>query len=831
MLASGTRLGPYEILSPLGAGGMGEVYRARDTRLGREVAIKTLPAAFAQDPERRGRFETEARAVAALSHPNVLAIHDFGTEGGISYAVMELVEGQTLREKLMDGPIAGPRAMSLAIQIAHGLAAAHDKGVIHRDLKPENVILTPEGHAKILDFGLAKREPGAEPGSHSVAPTLAVATEPGAVLGTTGYMAPEQVRGLPTDARSDIFALGVVIYEMLSGRRPFQGDSPADTMSAILREDPAELTQLVPDVPPAMERIVRRCLEKQPTGRFRSAADLAYALEAISSGSGTSSSGSAALAALTTRRPRFKRLSYRNGLVAAARFVPNGGGILYGASWEGKPCEIFSAHPGSPEARSLGLPHANLLSISATGEMAVSLGYRQFFWNQVTGTLARTSLGGGGVRPVQKDVGHADWGPDGRAMAVVRYLEGSCRLEYPSGVVRCETLDWLSRPGVSPDGRHVTFAHHPRSGDSSGALCVCDTDGNVKTLSPDMTSISGIEWSPAGDEVWCSGINADQQNGIWGFRLDGSHREVYSSPARVSLHDVARDGRVLMSLGNLRLCLSVSPADGAREVDLSWFDGAVATDLSADGRQVLFSEGHEAENPHYAGFLRDVDGSPAVRLGDGTTTRISPDGQWVLAIVSRPDPELFMYPTGMGEPRRIQVDGVERILWAGFHPDGRQLFVVGSTGGQAMLPFLVPASGGAARLLWGEPIKFNRLNGLPISPDGDRLVLRRVTGEQVMFSCSTGAVEPLPALGADETAVRFDSSGRFLFVSGPEAGSREVFRMDLETGEREPWRRLEPPDRTGVFYVGDPVISLDGACLAYSFYRHISDLYLVEGLA
>src|SRR6185503_1118013 len=233
-LVAGTHLGPYEILAPLGAGGMGQVYRARDTRLGREVAIKTLPAAVAHDPERRARFETEARAVASLTHPNVLALHDIGAEGDTLFVVTELIEGQTLRERLMDGRLPAARAMSLAIQIANGLAAAHDRGVVHRDLKPENIMITPDGHAKILDFGLAKRAVWSEESSRSQAPTQLDATEPGTVLGTTGYMSPEQVRGLAVDARSDLFALGAVIHEMLSGRRAFHAASPADTMSAIL---------------------------------------------------------------------------------------------------------------------------------------------------------------------------------------------------------------------------------------------------------------------------------------------------------------------------------------------------------------------------------------------------------------------------------------------------------------------------------------------------------------------------------------------------------------------------------------------------------------------
>ena len=828
-LPSGTRLGPYEIVAPLGAGGMGEVYRARDTRLGRDVAIKTLPAAFSHDPERRARFETEAKAVAALSHPNVLAIFDVGIEGDTTYAVMELVEGQTLRERLQDGALSGPRATGIAMQLANGLGAAHDKGVIHRDLKPENIMLTPDGQAKILDFGLARLTTPVPAGSQSMAPTELAGTTPGMVLGTTDYLSPEQVRGNTADERSDIFALGTVIYEMLAGHRAFHAETPAETMTAILREDPPEIARFTPDVSPATERIVRRCLEKQPAARFRSAADLAYALEAISSVS------SAAHAKLTgtlapADQPRFKRLTFRNGIVAGARFVPDGSGVVFGASWEGKPFEIFSAHPGSPDARSLGLPPANLLSISRSGELALSLGYEHTFWNQVSGTLARTALGGGGVRPLQKGVGHASWSHDGQAMAVIRYAQGCCRLEYPAGTVRVETADWLSHAGVSRDGMHVAYARHTYVGDSAGDICVLAAAGDSRVLLSDMTSISGIAWSPSGDEIWCSGINAELQNSIWGVRLDGSQREIYTSPARVTLHDVAADGRALIGLGNLRIGLSASTALEVREKDLSWFDGSVVSDISADGSQVLFYEGHEAGNPKYACYMRDLSGSPAVRLADGYTTRLSADGLWLLVITLRPEHGLHLYPTGFGEPRSIPLPGIDLILWAGFHPDGKRLFVAGSSPGRSGRLYLVGIDGGTLDLLWDEQIEFDRLGGLAIAPDGESVIFRRACAEPVLFSCRTRTVEPLAFVGEDEVPMRFDSSGRYLFVASRGTADRTVNRIDMSSGERTEWRKLEPPDPIGVIFIGHPCISPDGSTLAYSYFRHTADLYLVEGL-
>src|ERR1700736_2016238 len=364
-LSSGTRFGPYEITAPLGAGGMGEVYRARDTRLDREVAIKVLPEFVSSDPDRLWRFEQEARAAAALNHPNILAVYQMGTYEGMPYLVSELLEGETLRESLRRGPVVLRKAIDYGVQIAHGLAAAHEKGIVHRDLKPENLFVTKDGRVKILDFGLAKLErPDSEGSGQTNMPTATRGTEPGVVLGTLGYMSPEQVRGRPADPRSDIFAFGAILYEMLSGKRAFHGDSAADTMSAILTKEPPNLSETNRNIAPALERLVRHCLEKNPEERFHSAHDLAYDLAALS---GESISGARAatrlpgeiskrrvrapvaaglavaalvLGALASRAlfrtaadpPRFTRLTFRRGLVQSARVAPDGDTLVYGAA-------------------------------------------------------------------------------------------------------------------------------------------------------------------------------------------------------------------------------------------------------------------------------------------------------------------------------------------------------------------------------------------------------------------------------------------------------------------------------------------------------------------
>ncbi|MGH9557499.1 MAG: serine/threonine-protein kinase, partial [Terriglobales bacterium] len=377
-LTAGTRLGPYEIVAAIGAGGMGEVYRARDPRLGRDVAVKVLPAAFAMDAERLARFQREARIIAALSHPNILAVYDVGADEGQHYLVSELVEGASLRARLAEDPPPARKAVEYAVQIAQGLAAAHEKGVIHRDLKPDNLLLSKDGRVKILDFGLAQVAPTSAHGDDQTSPTAA-----GAVLGTAGYMSPEQVRGLPVDQRSDIFSFGAVLYEMLTGQRAFHRDTSAETMTSILKEEPPEVSAGGKPVPPGLDRIVRHCLEKNPEERFQSARDLAFDLASLSGNSTTAAQAvplpvarrtvtaglaMAALAAVgvlaffvgrqtvpVAGPPRFQRLTFRDGYISVARFAPDGQTVVYSAQWDNAPTEIFATRFEFPESRPLGL--------------------------------------------------------------------------------------------------------------------------------------------------------------------------------------------------------------------------------------------------------------------------------------------------------------------------------------------------------------------------------------------------------------------------------------------------------------------------------------------
>src|SRR6202050_4286651 len=580
-LIPGTKLGPYEIQSGIGAGGMGEVYRAHDTRLKRDVAVKVLPQALSLDADRLRRFEQEALATAALNHPNILAVVDMGPHEGSPYVVSELLEGETLRERLRGGAIVVRKTLDYALQIAHGLAAAHEKGIIHRDLKPENLFLTKDGRVKILDFGLAKLtqfDPGSNP---SLATVTHGVTEAGVLMGTAGYMSPEQVRGMALDPRSDIFSFGAILYEMLSGKRAFHGDTSADTMSSILKEDPPELNETNRNVSPALERIVQHCLEKNPEARFHSASDIAFDLEHLS-GISSSSAKVSPIAGGQTRhwpwlalaggvtlavvmlalgwslghagahvsQPEYKQITFRTGSIGNARFTPDGSGVIYSAAWDGGDDQLYIASGNDPGARELGLKDAELLSISKNGEVAVRLRVKFYGGYARSGTLAGVALSGGTPRELMDNVQDADWAADGEKMAVVRYAPETShwRLEYPVGKVLFDSVNWISNPKISPDGKRIAFADHGNpSGDDEGAVAVITTDGKgkEKILASGWVALEGIAWSAAGDEIWFSSSVSGSAINPYAVTLSGKLRSIAQVPGGIWLEDL-RNGNALM---------------------------------------------------------------------------------------------------------------------------------------------------------------------------------------------------------------------------------------------------------------------------------------------
>jgi Tol biopolymer transport system component len=848
-LAPGVRFGPYEIVSPIAAGGMGEVYRGHDTRLQRDVAVKVLPKGVATDPERVRRFQQEARAAGSLNHPNVTALYDVGTHEGAPYVVSELLEGQTLRERLDEGPLPLRKALEYAVQVAHGLAAAHEKGIIHRDLKPENVFVTRDGRVKILDFGLAKLvEAEGRPGDADTSATEG-RSAPGVVLGTAAYMSPEQVRGKPADARSDIFAFGAMLYEMLSGRRAFRGASAADTMSAVLREDPPDLSLTGRAVPTEMDRIVRRCLEKSPAERFQSAQDLAFHLQgaaALPTGAARLFArpaswrgaalavaglivGLAAGAVLVDRgRPRlptYKRLTFRRGAVVGARFAPDGRTVVYDARWEDRPAEIFAARTESPESRALELAPAQLLAVSSSGELAVLLRprYLRGFVNR--GTLARVPLSGGSPREILEDVQAADWAPDAASLAIIRDLGGRNRIEYPIGTVLYETGGYASHLRVSPRGDRVAFLDHPLQSDDGGNVAVVDRAGKKTTLSREWLSVAGLAWSPGGDEVWFTGAKVGLSRALWSVSLAGRERPILEAMGPLSLHDVG-SGRVLLAREDLRReIVGLLPGED-RERNLSWLDWSRATHLSDDGKSLLFSEQGEGAGRNASIYLRRTDGSAPVRLGQGISTELSPDGKWALALRPGSPTQLQLLPVGAGEVKLLTQDEINH-QWAVWCPDGSRVVFSGNLPGHGVRLYVQPITGGRPEPFTPEGV---RITWHPVSPDG-RTVAALGPGERgFLYPLDGGEPRDIPGLVEGDRPLRWSGDGRALFLLRDGEVPASVFRLDLAAGNREKWMEFTPSDPAGVGVINPVFLTPDGRHYVYSFRRVLSDLYVAEGL-
>jgi eukaryotic-like serine/threonine-protein kinase len=849
-LTPGTRFGTCEIAELLGAGGMGEVYRARDTALGREVAVKVLPPAFAADAERLRRFGQEAQAAAALNHPNILTIYHVGEQDGAPYIVSELLEGESLRERLRAGALPVRKAVDYAMQVASGLASAHDKGIVHRDLKPENLFLARDGRVKILDFGLAKltQASGEGAGSDLLTAAAPAGTGAGTVLGTVGYMSPEQVRAQPVDGRSDLFSLGAILYEMVSGSRAFHGATPADTLSAILREEPPSLTASTASVPPALERVVRHCLEKNPFERFQSARDLAFDLSEISSlSSSSSASAVGALAPLRGRRPAllalgalalaaaaaavgwwahrpagaatpaFHRLTFRRGTIVRARFGPDGKTVVYGAAWDGAPPETFLVSADSPESRSLGVPRSDVYAVSPSGEIALSL-RKGYPFPPEAGTLARAPLlGGAAPREVMDKVEYADWGP-GEALAVTLDTGVGDRLEYPIGSMVYEAPGPIHQIRVSPDGELVAFQEVV---EGRSALSVVDRRKQKRLVSKGWLEVHGLAWRPDGREIWVAGKDEATGFGLFAVELSGARRLVLRSAGPLELHDLSRDGRVLLSYRSVQTGIRYLPPGSDQERDLSWLDGSSVADLSPDGQSLLFSELGEAGGSSGAVYLRKTGGSPAVRLGPGVALGLSPDGKWALT-GTRSRLKLGLLPVGVGEPRPI-AGSFARYWGAQWLPDGRLLIAAMEAGHDPRL--YVQALDGEPRAISPEGL----LSPGALSPDG-RSYLCRVGEAILVLSLDGGDPHPVAGIDVDETPLRWAKDGSVFVAHENPDMTTSVYRVELATRKRSLFRTLAPADRAGIVSLNDVRLGADGRSYAYSYVRQLGELYLVEGL-
>ena len=875
-LPAGSKLGPYEVLSPLGAGGMGEVYKARDTRLGRHVAIKVLPESIADDREALSRFEREAKAVAALSHPNILALHDFARDGNVAYAVMELLEGETLREALASGPLPLRRATDYAVQIALGLAAAHEKGIVHRDLKPDNVFVTKDERVKILDFGLAK--PGAalpDSRSETQSPTVSGYTEPGKVMGTVGYMSPEQVRGFGVDHRSDIFSFGSVLYEMVTGRRPFVRDTAAETMTAILKEEVTEQ-----DIPVSIAPVLRHCLEKKPERRFQSARDLAFALETASTPTGTASAlptparprataakslGLAALVAVAVlagyllhpRRaadvlPDWKDMTLTllttdPGYEGEPTFSPDGQTIAYVADRDGN-FEIYLQQiSGGPAINLTHDPAADIQPAFSPDGREIAFvsdraGGTEIFHAapvlpRVGGDIWVMPTLGGPARRIVQNGDSPSWTPDGTGIVYVHGTFRNARIAIaPStgGASRDLPIEesFVARyffPRLSQDGRWLLYqnGYQIEVVSAQGGKPKILAQGESPSWGADSRSILYTNGQPGkGRTLWTAPFSTARGE------LSGAARPLTFGRGSDLGAAVSRDGKTIaFSAVNETLNLEEVSFDAeaghvlGSERELTAGNNRIRFfDMSPDGKAIVY----DAERGAGSHLWRIDPPAPPVELTrepgfSDSDPAWSPDGRQIAfsrqpVSASGDSPELWLMGADGANPRRVaQMKGAGAPVWM---PDGKRI--------------LIPNGDSLHQL----DVESGRAIPIP-GADARTLFVVDRTGRWVVFQTSQGGPMRLSAVPVEGGTPRvvvdaryeayhpfFSPSGRWLYF---QQNHKNVFRVP---GPAQDWKSAPPEkvtDFSGIdLYIEDPKISRDGSKLFYTRGRTTGDIVILR---
>jgi Tol biopolymer transport system component len=827
--------GHLRLLDRVGGGSYGAVFRAWDPALDREVALKLLQCT----PDARGseaaRLVDEARLLARVRHPNVVAIYGAERIAGCVGLWMEFVDGRSLEELLGDqGEFGAAEAGIIGLTLARALSAVHRAGLVHRDVKPQNVLRERGGRIVLMDFGI-----GFDARAQASAPEVA---------GTPLYIAPELLAGDEATPRSDIYSLGVLLFHLVTGEYPIAALTFDDARAAHRAREYRYLHDVRSDLPEAFVRVVERALQPDPSRRFESAGALEAALshaagvQTLGVESGRTGgrvarlrAAAAALLAVTAAaamffvgrstaavdQPTFQRLTFRHGRVIEARYTPDGQNVVYAGEFGGGRPQLFTTATNSLESRPLGVSDAKVLSLSTRGELALLLRPRFLRGYVETGTLARMSVSGGGIRELLADVQEADWGPDGEALAVVRDVNGRNRLEFPVGTVLFETGGWVSHARVAPDGSAIAFVEHPTPADDSGHVAIVDRSGRARRLTDRWASAQGLAWS-GDDEIWFTASASGSARALYAVNTAGRERLVHRGSGRLRIHDV-RNGAALVTEDVTRISINAWYPGDTQEKDYSWLDWSLARDISEDGERLLMNESGEGGGEHYTVYLRPMNGGPAVKLGHGSGLALSPDGRWVLATRPGPPRRLVLLPTSAGEARELTAEDLGYQPWGSWTPDGSAVVFAATSPGRGSRVFVQSVSGGAARAVTPEGVFLTSPDA--VSPDG-RWIAAAGPGDLALLYPLSGG-EPRMIAGAlpNEVPLHWSRDGRALFMWARGEAPARIASVDIQTGARSPWKALMPADPTGVNEILRIVLAPDSGAYAYSYTRELSTLF------
>ncbi|MCI0442333.1 WD40 repeat domain-containing serine/threonine protein kinase [bacterium] len=800
------------------------------------------------------RFEQEARSASSLNHPNIITIHEIGSVDSTTYIAMEWVDGKTLRDALKEGPLPARKVIQIAVQIADGLTKAHEAGIVHRDLKPENIMITKDGFAKILDFGLAKlfMPSGSEV---SALPTSA-GTDVWTILGTVGYMSPEQASGKAVDFRSDQFSLGAILYEMLIGKKAFEEKTTIETLAAIINKDAEPISSATVQAPAPLRWIIERCLEKNSEDRYASSRDLAHDLQSIRDHySEVASSTETAVPVHLQKRSlkkiwsianialllilggstlfllmnpkkveksnvNYHRLTYQRGSIHSARFAADGQTIIYSASFAGAQRELYLTRTEGVESRALGIPNADILSISPSGEMLVLILNKK-------NTLAQVPITGGLPRELDQNISGADWAPDGHSMAIARTTTDiSTNLEYPSGKILYQGIWRIDTVRFSPNGDYIAFIEGAVAG-SNGAVRILNTSGKqiaaFEGLFPDKLS-----WSKNGDEVLFSTVSDHIGGGyeLYALSVAGKQHLVSRFPSSFVLDDISKKGQFLAEFADYRGILMAGTSGNERE--LSWLDNSDIADFSSDGKMLLIHErGEGSESPLGTMYIRNVDGSAGVRLAAGSPFCFSADNLFILGFSGTT--KVLIVPVGVGKAQSFDYPQFKDLVTAGFLPDGKKFVFLGVDKEGHTETFLQDISGGKPKSL-GIKDLYPMGSYELLSPDGRLLFGRDAAGTIKIYGLDGTAPIPISGMEQNEIPVQWNRTSDAIFVFNNQALPAKIYRIGIPEGRRTLFKEIMPPDRAGVRSIRSISISPDEKSYAYTYTRRYATLYLIDGI-